>query len=80
MYSKVNALVTTLQIFYDRIGNTLTVWLDDPHNEFESEETGDEFILMKDRNGKVIGFEKLNYAIADPDDMIVAFEAVPPPL
>ena len=69
-----------VKVLYDRIGNTLTVWLDDPNNEYEVEETGDEIILMKDQYGKVIGFEKLNYTLADPSDMQVVYETLPTPV
>jgi len=31
---------------------------------------------MKDRAGRVIGFEKLNFAVPAPDRLQVAFEAV----
>ncbi len=48
-----------VKIYYDRNGSTLTVWFGDPETEYVSEETGDEVILMKDKEGKVIGFEKL---------------------
>lgn len=50
-----------VKIFYDREGNTLNVWFDDPEKEVSSEETTDEVILVKDKTGKVIGFEKLNF-------------------
>lgn len=50
-----------IKICYDSFGNTLNVWFNDPEKEFISEETGDEVILNKDKNGKVIGFEKLNF-------------------
>jgi uncharacterized protein YuzE len=43
------------------MGNTLTVWFDDPKKEAVCEEIGDDVILIKDRRGKVIGFERLNY-------------------
>ncbi len=36
-----------VKVFYDRVGNTLTVWFGDPEGEVEAEETGDEIILMK---------------------------------
>ena len=52
-----------LKVYYDRTGNTLTVWFGDPQEEYVSEETGDEVILMKDKSGRVIGFEKLNYSL-----------------
>lgn len=48
-------------VFYDKAGNTLNVWFDDPHLEHHSEETAEEVILNKDADGRVIGFEKLNF-------------------
>jgi len=58
------------------MGNTLTVWFGDSQNEYVCEETGDEVILMKNKSGEVIGFEKLNYALADAESLNVAFEAL----
>jgi hypothetical protein len=46
-----------VKVFYDKAGNTLTVWLGDPTDEYICEETGDEVILMKDKTGHMIGFE-----------------------
>jgi len=60
--------------YYDRAGNTLTVWFGDPHDEYICEETGDEAILMKDRTGKVIDFEKLNFSVPTPEHLRIAFE------
>lgn len=37
-----------IKVYYDRHGNTLTVWFDDPKREHVCEETGEEVILMKD--------------------------------
>lgn len=64
-----------VRVYYDRHGNTLTVWFDDPEREHVCEETGDEVILMKDESGRVIGFEKLNFASTD-SPLEVGFEAV----
>lgn len=50
-----------LRLHYDSHGNTLNVWFDDPKKEHVCEETGEEVVLVKDRHGKVIGFEKLNF-------------------
>lgn len=50
-----------VRVFFDRAGNSLTVWFDDPAKESVCEEVGDDVVLMKDRRGKVIGFERLNY-------------------
>jgi hypothetical protein len=49
-----------VKVYFDQQGNTLTVWFGDPPSEHICEETGDEVILMEDRAGRVIGFEKLN--------------------
>lgn len=63
-----------VKVFHDRIGNTLTVWFGDPEAEVEVEETGDEVVLMKDKNGQVIGFEKLNFLPTSSEPIRVAFE------
>ena len=65
-----------VKVYYDTEGNTLTVWFGDPTDEYVAEETGEEIILMKDRRGKVIGFEKLNFTAQTIDGMRVAFETV----
>ena len=54
-----------IKVCYDQVGNTLTVWFDNPEDEVEAEETGEEIILMKNKQGAVIGFEKLNYFPVD---------------
>ncbi len=65
-----------VKVFYDETGNTLTVWFGDSQNEYICEETGDEVILMKDKTGSVIGFEKLNFTLANPKHLQVAFETI----
>ena len=50
-----------VRVYFDRTGNTLTVWFDDPKKEVVCEETADDVILIKDGDGRVIGFERLNY-------------------
>ena len=50
-----------VRIYYDRTGNTLTVWFADPNKEVICQEIEDDVVLMKDRRGRVIGFERLNY-------------------
>lgn len=49
-----------LSIYYDREGNTLSVWFDDPKKEHICEESDDDTVLVKDKKGRVIGFERLN--------------------
>ena len=66
-----------VKVFYDKIGNTLTVWFADPSQEHVSEETGDEVILMKDSSGRVIGFEKLNFTVNAPDQLRLLSETAP---
>lgn len=63
-----------VNVFHDSVGNTLVVWFGDPETEVEAEETGDEVILMKDKEGKVIGFEKLNFLPQADESVRVAFE------
>ena len=65
-----------VKVYYDREGNTLTVWFGNPADEYVTEETGEEIVLMKDREGKVIGFEKLNFTGHVGDAIKVAFETV----
>jgi len=65
-----------VKVFLDRAANTLTVWFSDPREEHICEETGDEVILMKDRSGRVIGFEKLNFSVTEFQQWKVAFETV----
>lgn len=50
-----------VRIDHDRTGNTLTVWSDDPWKEAICEEIEDDVVLVKDRRGRIIGFERLNY-------------------
>ncbi len=50
-----------IRVYYDSHGNTLNVWFDNPKKEYVCEETGEEVVLVKNRAGKVIGFEKLNF-------------------
>lgn len=66
-----------IKVFHDREGATLTVWFADSRDEVVCEETGDEVILMKDKNGQVIGFEKLNFILRDRESLKVALESIP---
>jgi uncharacterized protein YuzE len=50
-----------LRVYYDKKGNTLSVWFDDPKKEFMCEESDDDVVLVKDRRGRVIGFERMNF-------------------
>ena len=63
-----------VKVLYDDIGNTLTVWFGNPAEEYVCEETGEEVILMKDKEGRVIGFEKLNYVAERSAGFQVGFQ------
>jgi hypothetical protein len=65
-----------VKVFYDEAGNTLTVWFGNPQDEYVAEETGDEVVLMKNKAGRVIGFETLNFSIAKSKHLQVAFETI----
>ena len=65
-----------IKVFYDKEGQTLTVWFDDPGKEYVCEETGEEVILIKDKAGKVIGFERLNVVLETGSKGTIPLEAV----
>jgi uncharacterized protein YuzE len=65
-----------IKVYYDPSGNTLTVWFGDPLAEHVAEETGEEVVLMKDKRGHVIGFEKLNFSPQGVPPTGVAFETI----
>lgn len=65
-----------VKVYFDREGNTLTVWFGEKQEEFVCEETGEDVVLMKDKAGRVIGFEKLNFILPAAEKLQVAFEAV----
>jgi uncharacterized protein YuzE len=54
-----------IKLLFDKVGNTLNVWFDDPQKEHVSTETADDVILVKDSDGNVIGVEVLNFLSAD---------------
>lgn len=64
-----------IKLIYDRAGQTLTIWFDDPARESVCEETADEVVLMKDEDGKVIGLEILGYRTSG-DQRALAVETV----
>lgn len=65
-----------IKVFYDHKGNTLTVWFGESQKEYVCEETTEEIVLMKDKSGRVLGFEKLNFEVTKPDELHVAFETI----
>ena len=65
-----------VKVYYDSTGNTLTVWFGEPQDEYICEETGEEVVLMKNKAGNVIGFEKLNFSVSESKKLQFAFETV----
>lgn len=74
-YQGGSARMASVTVYHDRVGNTLTVWFGEPDDEYVCEETGDEVVLMKDRHGTVIGFEKLNYHAAGAERLQVTIDS-----
>ena len=62
--SESKGIMDKLRVYYDREGNTMSVWFDDPKKEHVCEESDDDMVLVKDRRGRIIGFERLNYLSA----------------
>jgi uncharacterized protein YuzE len=60
-----------IKVIYDPVGETLTVWFDDPRKEHECEEAAGEVVLMKEASGRVIGFELLSYHPTVPGKLSV---------
>lgn len=50
----------TNRVVYDREGNTLDVWFTKPQKSI-SEEVGHGIILKKDKRGRILGCEKINF-------------------
>jgi len=65
-----------VKVLYDQEASTLTVWFGDPKDENTCEETGDGIVLMKDKDGQVIGFERLYYSLPPQEELQVAVETV----
>lgn len=65
-----------IKVFYDHRANTLTVWFGEPRREYVCEETAEEVVLIKDKAGHILGFEKLNFEVARPEQLRVAFETI----
>ncbi len=48
-----------VKIYYNKDTDTMDIWFGNPEDEFMAEEAGEGFILKKDKEGKIIGIEKL---------------------
>ena len=52
-----------IKLMYDAVGETLTVYFDNPEKAEVCEETGEGVILIKDKANNVIGFERLYFKL-----------------
>jgi uncharacterized protein YuzE len=46
-------------VYYHKDSDKMDIWFGNPEDEFMCEEAGEGIIFKKDKNGKVIGIEKL---------------------
>jgi uncharacterized protein YuzE len=46
-------------IYYNKDTDTMDIWFGNPEDEYIAEEAGEGFILKKDKEGRIIGIEKL---------------------
>ena len=49
-----------VSVVFDRVGNSLDVWFTKPQKAI-CEEVGYGIILKKNKRGRIIGFEKINF-------------------
>ena len=54
-----------MTIVFNKEANTVDIWFDDPKKEAKAEETGQEIILKRDKQGNIIGIEKINFLKAE---------------
>ncbi|MBI3535522.1 MAG: DUF2283 domain-containing protein [Deltaproteobacteria bacterium] len=60
-----------IKVIHDSIAHTLTIWIGNPKKETICEESSEEVIFMKDKNGNIIGVEILNYKSAHLDPSLI---------
>ena len=60
-----------VRVYYDAVGHTLSVWVDDPALEHVCEELSDDTIIMKDVTGRMIGFEQLHVTLSPTTGLVV---------
>lgn len=65
-----------VKLYYDRVGNSLIVWFDDPQKEIICEEFDEDIVLMKDKDGRVIGIERMNLKPAKSERIRWSFEEI----
>ena len=66
-----------IKVIHDPVGETLTVYWDNPEREELCEEVGHGIILIKDVQGEVIGFERLYFKPKEaPQELDVVLHTV----
>lgn len=48
-----------VKLYYNKESDTLDIWFENPADEYSCEEVGEGTIIKKNKEGKVIGIEKL---------------------
>lgn len=71
--TSMRSAVDEIRVFHDAESRTLTVWFGRPEDERLCEEVDGGVLLIKDRDGVVIGFEKLGF-VAEPKSLRLVFE------
>ena len=66
-----------IKVIHDQVGETLTVYFDEPRRDQICEDTGEGVVLMKDPDtGSVIGFEKLYFKPQDISSLILEGQSI----
>ena len=68
-----------IRVIHDTVGHTLTIWLGDPKQEYVSTLTEDEVVVMKDGEGRILGFEVLHNHPAEPAAGLSVEAIIQPP-
>lgn len=68
-----------IRVIHDTVGQTLTIWLGDPTQEYVSTLTDDEVVVMKSQEGRILGFEVLHYQPAEPPAGLSIEATIQPP-
>ena len=63
-----------IKVHHDRARKSLTVWFADPDKEHKRNDPVHDVVLIKDGSSRIIGVEKLDYSIADGEDITVSVE------
>jgi len=69
-----------IRVIHDTVGHTLTIWLGDPKQEYVSTLTDDEVVVMKSREGRILGFEVLHYQSTDSNAGLSVEAIIQPPM